>query len=199
MHQPRLRTSHLANLILPVAMPAAILFVLLSMQVSANAEEAMRIVTPDGASQSWTAARIKSDLASEISSCEYQGRDGKRTSSGVPLLALLKSAGVPVALQMDPHADPHVKNANLRLVVTIQGGDGYTVAFSLAELMPDIGGREAWLALDEDGKHLPHRDGIAKLILPADPKPGGWVRNVTTIRIVDATATTRPAAAVPGQ
>ena len=64
--------------------------------------------------------------------------------------------------------------------------------------MPDIGGREAWIALDEDGKPLPARDGIAKLVAPADHKPGRWVRNVVSVHIIDATATTRPAAEAPG-
>jgi hypothetical protein len=94
---------------------------------------------------------------------------------------------------MDPKADPHVKNYNLRLVVVIEGGDGYITTFSVAELLPEIGGREAWLVFDEDGKPLPERDGALKVIVPADQKPARWVRDVTCITVVNpAAATTQP-------
>jgi hypothetical protein len=99
---------------------------------------------------------------------------------------------VPVALKMDPSADPKLKNHNLRLAVVVEGADGYTATFSLGELMPEIGGKEAWLALDEDGKPLPQR--LVKLVVPADQKPARWVRDVVSITIVDPTAAiTRPA------
>jgi hypothetical protein len=159
----------------------------------ARADEGVRVTGTDGTCQTFTAARLKEALASDVKTLEYSSRGEKHTCTGVSLLAVLKAAGVPVGLKMDPKADPHVKNYNLRLAVVVQGGDGYTAAFSLAELLPEIGGREAWLALDEDGKPLPERDGAMKLIVPADQRPARWVRNVASVTVIDPTSpTTQP-------
>lgn len=155
----------------------------------------VRVTATDGKATTWTAGRLKEVLAAEMKTVEYTSRGQKHTAGAVPLLAVLKAAGVPIELKMDPKADPHVKNYVLRLAVVVQGGDGYTATFSFGELLPEIGGREAWLALDEDGKPLPERDGVMKLIVPADQKPSRWVRNVSGVIVVDPTAaTTRPAA-----
>jgi hypothetical protein len=64
--------------------------------------------------------------------------------------------------------------------------------FSLAELLPAIGNRSAWLALDIDGEELRARDGPVKLIVPQDSKPGRWVHEIATITILDAPAATQP-------
>jgi hypothetical protein len=160
----------------------------------ARAEPSVQVTPPDGSPQAWTAARLRTDLAAEIKPIEFTLRGQKHTANAIPLLAVLKAAGAPVALKMDPKADPHVKNYNLRLAVVVQAGDGYTATFSLAELLPEIGKREAWLALDEDGKPLPERDGVVKLIVPTDQMPGRWVRDVTSIAVIDPAApATRPA------
>lgn len=89
---------------------------------------------------------------------------------------------------MDPAADPKDKNFPLRLVVVVTGRDGYVAAFSLAELLTDVGNTDAWLALDLDGKPLPQAHGPAKLIVPADQKPARWVRGIGTIWILDGAA-----------
>jgi Oxidoreductase molybdopterin binding domain len=171
---------------------------LLVISQPARADDGVRVTGTEGTSQAFSAARLKATLASDLKTVGYDSHDQKHTCTGVPLLALLKAAGVPITLKMDPKADPHMKNYNLRLAVVVQGGDGYTATFSLAELLPEIGGREAWLALDEDGKPLPERDGSMKLIVPADQRPARWVRNVTNVSVIDPTTaatgpTTQPA------
>jgi hypothetical protein len=182
---------------LTTAMAALLLLVLCLTPTSADAEDAVQVTGTDGSAQTWTAARLKEVLASDVKAVEWISHGQKHTSSSVPLIAVLKASGVPVTLKMDPKADPHMKNYNLRLAVVIQGGDGYTATFSLAELLPEIGGREAWLALDEDGKPLPDRDGMAKRLVPADQKPVRWVRDVIRISVVDPTAAIAQPA-VPG-
>jgi hypothetical protein len=178
---------------LSIAIAALLLLVLCFTPTSAHAEDAVQVTGTDGSAQTWTTARLKEVLASDVKAVEWTSRGQKHISSSVPLLAVLKASGVPVALKMDPKADPRLKNYNLRLAIVIQGGDGYTATFSLAELLPEIGSREVWLAIDEDGKPLPDRDGMAKLVVPADQKPGRWVRNVARISVVDpAAATTQP-------
>jgi DMSO/TMAO reductase YedYZ molybdopterin-dependent catalytic subunit len=95
---------------------------------------------------------------------------------------------------MDPKADPKTKNSQLRLVVIVEARDGYTVAFSLAELLADVGNRPVWLSLELDGQPLSERDGPIRLIVPEDQKPARWVHSVKSISMVDESRpTTRPA------
>jgi len=171
---------------------ALLLWLLCLIPATANAADAIQVAGTDGAVQSWTVARMKDALAGDAKTIEYTGRGQKHTANAVPLVALLKAAGVPVALKMDPNADPKLKNHNLRLAVVVEAGDGYTAAFSLGELMPEIGNKEVWLVLDEDGKPLSQRDGLVKLVLPAEKMPARWVRDVVSISVVDPTAAKRP-------
>ena len=101
------------------------------------------------------------------------------------MVALLKSAGVSTDLKEDPKADPKTKNAALRIVIIVRGTDGYTVALSLADILPAVGNRPAWLILDADGAPLRANESPAKLILPSDAKPGRWVRGIASISVVD--------------
>jgi hypothetical protein len=140
----------------------------------------------------WTAGQLKAQFAAEIKPITYAGKGESHTCNCVPLLSLLKAAGVQTELKMDPAADPKTKNRPLRLAVVVRGRDGYAALFSLAELLPAIGNRSAWLALDIDGGELPARDGPVKLIVPQDSKPGRWVHEIATITILDAPAATQP-------
>jgi DMSO/TMAO reductase YedYZ molybdopterin-dependent catalytic subunit len=143
----------------------------------------------------WTVARLKTDLAADISPISYTSHDGtKHSSNAVPLLALLKASGVQTQLKPDPKADPRLKHHELRQVVVVQGRDGYVATFSLAELLGELGNRPAWLAFDIDGGPLPASDGPIKLIVPDDQKPARWVHGIQIISVIDVTPpTTRPA------
>ena len=66
-----------------------------------------------------------------------------------------------------------------------QGFDGYTVDFSLPELLPEFGHHAVWVALDEDGKPLTGETGPASLLVPDDVKAGRWVHGLTAITVVD--------------
>jgi hypothetical protein len=155
--------------------------------LSAGSENAIHV--GGGAAQpgDWTLARLEKDFASEIKTVEYTSKGQKRRSRCVSLLAVLNRAGVQTKLNMDPKSDPKDKNFPLRLVVIVTGRDGYAVVFSLPEMLEDIGHKDAWLALDTDGKPLPESDGPVRLIVPGDDKPARWVRSVADVSIIDGT------------
>lgn len=128
---------------------------------------------------------VRSTLAGQVQAIQYQRRGQSHSAHAVPLLAILQAAGVDTTLKMDPRADPHTKNLPLRLAVTVKGRDGYAATFALAELLPDIGNRPMWIALDADDKPLAERSAPVELIAPADVKPGRWVRGVASITVFD--------------
>jgi DMSO/TMAO reductase YedYZ molybdopterin-dependent catalytic subunit len=143
----------------------------------------------------WSAAQVRKELESEVKPLQYAGHGQQHESNCVPLISLLKAAGVATELKMGPGAaGPKTKHQELRLIVVVQGSDGYTVCFSLAEMMSDVGNRPVWLALDLDGKPLPiPGEGPMKLIVPDDKKPARAVHSIQTITVVNPkAATTQP-------
>ena len=143
----------------------------------------------------WTADRLKTEFAADISTISYTSHDGqKHTSTAVPLISLLKAVGLETQLKTDPTADPKTKHYDLRFAVAVVGHDGYVAAFSLAELQADLGNRHVWLALDADGQPLAATEGPVKLIALDDKKPARWVHGVQSISVVNvAPPTTKPA------
>jgi hypothetical protein len=98
------------------------------------------------------------------------------TFSGVPLLDILQSAGVPTGESLRGKA--------LTTCVIITASDGYKVTFSLAELDAGIGARQVIVADSEDGKPLTSTAGPLRFIVPEDKRPARWVRMVKTVRVI---------------
>jgi hypothetical protein len=140
----------------------------------------------------WSAGQLQKQFASEITSIDYAGHGPKHTYHCISLVSLLKAAGAPVDLKMEPKADPKLKSYSLRFVVVVRGRDGYVVAFSLAELLPDMGNRHAWVALDEDGQPISEQNGPIRLLSPDDQKPARSVHQLSEITIVNTAAATQP-------
>jgi DMSO/TMAO reductase YedYZ molybdopterin-dependent catalytic subunit len=169
-----------------LAIASIILMTGVGFGASESSEPVVRISGAVAKPMEWTAAQLHDQFASDIRPVHFSSRGAKHSAGCIPILAILKSAGVPVQITEDPKADPKVKNLPLRLVLIVRARDGYTAAFSLAELLPEIGNREAWLALDLDGKPLSEVDGPARLMVPGDQKAGRWVHGMASITIIDS-------------
>ena len=135
-------------------------------------------------SHDWSVDELRTKLATSVRSVDFETHGHKHSGSAVPLLGVLKASGLDPTLKMDPKADPKTKNLPLRMTLLVTGTDGYVAAFSLGELLPDIGNHPAWLVLDEDGSPLPPRSTPAELVVPNDGKPGRWVRGVASVEVI---------------
>ena len=135
---------------------------------------------------------VKTTFASSIKTITFTLHGQTHSADAVPLLNVLKNSGLQVDLKMDPKADPKTKNLPLRQTVIITGKDGYASAIAVAELLPDIGNHEAYLAIDRDGAPLADRSAPVELIVPGDVKPGRWVRGVASISILSPSPATQP-------
>ena len=125
----------------------------------------------------WQAAQFQAQFAGSFQPIAYTRKGIKHTAHAVPLWAVLQAA--------QPRSNPQIKNHWLQFVVLVRGRDGYTAAFSLAELSPDFGRRHVWLTLDEDGRPLGADAGPVNLLATDDTKAGRWVHAVTNITVVD--------------
>jgi DMSO/TMAO reductase YedYZ molybdopterin-dependent catalytic subunit len=133
----------------------------------------------------WTADKLKTELAADVTSISYTGHDGKHSSTAVPLVSLLKAAGVATQLGNPPKGTVGKdKHAELHFAVVVQGRDGYYTVLSISEIMAELGNKKIWLALDVDGKPWPEADAPMKLVIADDAKPARWVHSVQMISVV---------------
>jgi DMSO/TMAO reductase YedYZ molybdopterin-dependent catalytic subunit len=134
----------------------------------------------------WTVERLARELASEARAVEYDVKGVRgRAVRAVPLGALVRACG--------PRLNPKAKNHFLAFTVYVRANDGYTVAFSGAELTPDVGKREVWIALDRNGQPLPGDEGPVEILVPGDAKLARWVHGVSRVVVADGLAATEPA------
>ncbi len=98
-----------------------------------------------------------------------------QTYTGVSLIDLLTPLGVP--------AKPHGKDFVLYLVA--EGSDGYQVAYSVAEVNPDVQDVTVIVADSLDGKPLADK-GPFQLVATGQKRPARWVRNLVAVRVLPA-------------
>jgi DMSO/TMAO reductase YedYZ molybdopterin-dependent catalytic subunit len=127
----------------------------------------------------WTAARLAREFAGKVATVSYTMAGKEHTARCVPLVALVEAA--------QPRIDPNRKHHRVGFVIVLRARDGYTVAFSLAELSPDLGNRPVWIALDTDGKPLPENEAPVRLLVPGEGmehRPR-WTFGITTVSVLD--------------
>jgi hypothetical protein len=95
---------------------------------------------------------------------------------GVALQSVLQKVGAPSGEQLRGHA--------MSTIVRITASDHYQIVFSLAELDPMLGNEQAVLADTQDG-HPISKDGPYRIVVPGDKRPARWIRNVTTIEVIN--------------
>jgi len=95
------------------------------------------------------------------------------TFEGVPLRRILSMAGVP--------AGSTLRGEALRLVVRVEGADGYQAVFALAEIDPGFRERNIIVADRRDGAPLPADVGPFQVVVPDENRGARWVRQVTKI------------------
>jgi DMSO/TMAO reductase YedYZ molybdopterin-dependent catalytic subunit len=104
---------------------------------------------------------------------------GKSTVSfsGVPLIALLKAAG----LSFDQMKDAR---ASADLCVIVGAADGYKVVFSLAELDPQFEDAQVILADQQNGRPIDAAHGPLRIVAPHEAAHARWVHQVTSLTVV---------------
>jgi DMSO/TMAO reductase YedYZ molybdopterin-dependent catalytic subunit len=147
---------------------------------NAPAESVLRVVGNVAKPQNYTNAQLQKAFEKDIQIVRYDLRGEKGRAHAIPLLALLRAA--------QPELDPKRKNALLAYAVVVSAGDGYAVTFSTGELLPEVGKRDVYLALDRNDGPLPEEEAPARLLVPADGKPARWLYGITTIRLLNTAA-----------
>jgi DMSO/TMAO reductase YedYZ molybdopterin-dependent catalytic subunit len=74
----------------------------------------------------------------------------------------------------------------MTLVVLAEAADGYKVAYSLAELDEQFGGRRVIVALSQNDAPLPDAEGPLRVVVPGETHHARWIRQLTVLRLVRA-------------
>ena len=96
---------------------------------------------------------------------------------GVTLKSVLEKAGVTFGESM--------KGKRLSNCLLVEAVDGYRVVIALPELDPAFTDKTIVLALLRDGKPLDGKEGPYRIVIPDEKRMARWVKQVTTLKIVD--------------
>jgi hypothetical protein len=96
---------------------------------------------------------------------------------GVALEAVLEKAGVEFG--------PSLKGKRLASCLLVGAADDYRVVIALPELDPAFTDKQIVLAFLKDGKALDEKEGPYRIVIPDEKRMARWVRQVTTLKIVD--------------
>jgi hypothetical protein len=128
----------------------------------------LTVVNESGKSLGLTEAAWKKLPRQTVKAKDHAGT--LATYEGVLVAAVLQEAGVPLGKEL---RGPHLANSLL-----VEAADGYRVAFSLAEIDPDMSEGVVLLADRKDGKLLDAKEGPYRLVVPRDKRHSRWVRQV---------------------
>jgi hypothetical protein len=148
---------------------------LLLLPISGALAQTFQVTDADGRSTSVTAAQISKLPHVTVA---VQEHDKPTQFEGVPLSSVLSLAGI---LLGDALRGPRMSD-----VLVVEGTDGYKVVFALAETDPAFAAREIIVADKRNGKPLDAKEGPLRIVAPGDKRPARWVRQVITLRIVEA-------------
>ncbi|HET6231148.1 MAG TPA: molybdopterin-dependent oxidoreductase [Longimicrobiaceae bacterium] len=105
--------------------------------------------------------------------------------TGVTLSEILRLAGVPQGEAL--------RGQGLALYLRVEAADGYRAVFALPELDASFTDRVVLLADRRDGHPLTTAEGPLRIIVPSDKRPARWVRQVVSVDVLRAPASS-PAA-----
>jgi hypothetical protein len=96
---------------------------------------------------------------------------------GVTLKSILEKAGVTFGESMN--------GKRLASFLLVEAADGYRAVIALPELAPAFTDKQTLLVFLRNGKPLDDKEGPYRIVIPDEKRMARWVRQVTTLKIVD--------------
>ena len=105
------------------------------------------------------------------------GAENNSTFEGVALKTVLEKGGVEFG--------HFLRGKRLASCLLVEAADGYSAVIALPEIDPDFTDKHIVLAFLQDGKPLDAKTGPYRIVIPDEKRMARWVRQVTTLKIVD--------------
>lgn len=103
--------------------------------------------------------------------------DAPITFEGVALGAVLEKAGIGLGESL--------RGKRLASCLLIEAADGYRAVIALPEIDPAFTDKQIVLAFLRNGKPLDEKEGPYRIVIPDEKRMARWVRQITTLKIVD--------------
>jgi hypothetical protein len=78
-----------------------------------------------------------------------------------------------------------MRGKRLASCLLVEAADGYSAVIALPEIDPNFTDKQIVLAFLQDGKPLDTKAGPYRIVIPDEKRMARWVRQVTTLKIVD--------------
>ena len=96
---------------------------------------------------------------------------------GITIEAVLEKAGVQFGETL--------RGKRLASCLLVEAADGYRAVIALPEIDAAFTDKQIVLAFSKDGKPLDDKEGPYRIVIPDEKRMARWVRQVTTLKIVD--------------
>jgi hypothetical protein len=132
-------------------------------------------VQTDSGKQVMSRAELEALARVKVTASEHSS--GPVDFEGVTLGSVLEKAGVPFG--------ESIKGKRLTECLLVEAADGYRVVIALPELDPAFTDKQTVLGFLKGGKPLDEKEGPYRIVIPDQKRMARWVRQVTTLRIVN--------------
>ncbi|MBM4090537.1 MAG: hypothetical protein FJ276_14115 [Planctomycetes bacterium] len=175
-------------ILVPRALLAFLAFAWPSQASAAEPPQDQSLVVDSGAGKTLTLSPTEfARLPRTTRRVKLPHSEAMATYEGVLLYRLLQEAGACFEHPSSPQTISRILPGALRTsYVLIEAADGYRVVFSVAEIHPDLGGKDVLLADRVDGQPLGDRAAPFQVIAAASQLYGRWIRQVTRVVIQPA-------------
>lgn len=146
----------------------------MALLASPAAAQTLSLTGPEGQSVTLSAADI---AALPRQTVTFAGHGESHVYEGPLLIDVLAKAGAPTGKAL--------RGAALANVVLVEAGDGYKVAFGLAEADPGTRANRMILADKADGAPMGEGQGPFRLIVEGDLRPARGARMVSAIKVMN--------------
>jgi hypothetical protein len=103
--------------------------------------------------------------------------DSPITFEGFALGTVLEKAGIGLGESL--------RGKRLASCLLIEAADGYRAVIALPEIDPAFTDKQIVLAFLRNGKPLDEKEGPYRIVIPDEKRMARWVRQVTTLKIVN--------------
>jgi len=153
---------------------SALVFALVSTRVALQCQQ-LTVQTDSGKQVVLSRADLEALPHVQVTASEHSS--GPVIFEGVTLKSVLEKAGITFGESM--------KGKRLTNCLLVEAADGYRAVIALPEIDPAFTDKQTLLAFLREGKPLADKEGPYRIVIADEKRMARWVRQVTTLRIVD--------------
>jgi len=151
--------------------------ILLGLLLSGAVVQCQQLVIQTDSGKQTLLSRSDLEALPHVKVTATEHSSGPVNFEGVTVKSVLERVGVTFGESM--------KGKRLTSCLLVEAADGYRAIIALPELDPAFTDKQTILAFLRDGKPLGENEGPYRIVIPDEKRMARWVRQVTTLKVVD--------------